>query len=92
MKLYTKLIGLQFKVVYKPGATNLAADALSRHPQPPAQLNAVFYASPTWLAEVAAGYASDPMSRSLVQELSVNPTAHLPYSLVNGVLRIGDHI
>jgi hypothetical protein len=66
MKLYTRLVGLQFKVVYKPGVTNLAADALSCHPQPPAQLNAVSYASPSWLAEVSAGHADDPVSRSLV--------------------------
>lgn len=92
MKLYTKLVGMQFKVIYKPGATNLAVDALSRHPQPPTQLNAISYASPSWLAEVAAGYATDPVSRSLVQELSVDPAAHPPYSLVNGVLRIHDCI
>jgi hypothetical protein len=55
-------------------------------------LTAVSYASPSWLAEVAAGYADDPVSRSLVQELSVDPTAHPPYSLVSGVLRLRDRI
>jgi hypothetical protein len=92
MKLYTKLVGLQFKVIYKPGSTNLAADALSRHPQPPIQLNAVSYCSPSWLAEVAAGYTTDPVSRALVQELSVDPGSHPPYSLINGILRIHDRI
>lgn len=79
-------------VIYKPGSTNLKADALSRHSQPPLQLNAVSYCSPTWLAEVAAGYTSDPVSRALVQELSVDPESHPPYSLINGVLRIRDRI
>lgn len=92
MKLYNKLIGLQFKVIYKPGTTNLAADALSRHPQPPMQLHAVSYASPTWLAEVTAGYATDPISRTLLQELTVDPSARPPYSLVNSVIRLGDRI
>lgn len=55
-------------------------------------MTAVSYASPSWLAEVAAGYADDPVSRSLVQELSVDPTAHPPYSLVSGVLRLRDRI
>ena len=35
LKLYTKLACLQYKIVYKPGTSNLAADALSRHPTPP---------------------------------------------------------
>jgi hypothetical protein len=35
LKMYNKLAGLQYQVVYKPGSSNLAADALSRHPDPP---------------------------------------------------------
>jgi hypothetical protein len=40
LKLYTKLVGIQYKIVYRPGCSNLATDALSRHPAPPVQLNA----------------------------------------------------
>lgn len=76
LKMYSKLAGLQYKIVYKPGSSNLAADALSRHPAPPAQLMAVSSSSPAWLSEVAAGYIADPTSRKLLQELSVNSEAH----------------
>jgi hypothetical protein len=92
MKLYTKLIGLQFQVIYKPGTSNLAADALSRHPAPITQVNAVSYASPTWLAEIVAGYHSDDTSQKLLQELAVDPNARPPYSLRNGVIYLGNRI
>lgn len=36
LKMYTKLAGLHYRVVYKASAANQAADALSRHPPPPA--------------------------------------------------------
>lgn len=92
MKLYTKLVGLQFKVVYKLGASNLAADALSRHPSPPDQLLAVSFASPTWLSEVAVGYNSDEFSQQLLQKLSVDPASRPPYTLVSGIIHINNRV
>jgi len=92
MKLYTKLVGLQFKVVYKPGSSNWVADALSRHPLPPEQLNAISSSSPTWLSDVVAGYDSDPTSRKLLQELALNCDIHPPYTLINGIIHVGDRI
>lgn len=38
LKLYTKLVVLQYKIMYKLGNSNQAADALSRHPSPPVQI------------------------------------------------------
>ena len=87
LKMYTKLAGLQYTVVYKPGTSNMAADALSRHPAPPAQLNAISYSTPEWLSAVVAGYDSDPASSKLLQELAVAPSSHPPFTLVSGVLR-----
>lgn len=53
-KLYTKLVGLQYRIVYRPGSSNQAADALSQHPNPPTVLNAISSTSPQWLEEVSA--------------------------------------
>lgn len=92
MKMYTKLIGLQYKIVYKPGVSNAAADALSRHPMPPAQVNAVSSVSPTWLSEVTTGYASDPVSVRLLEELAVRPDSRPPFTLSGGLLRFNGHV
>lgn len=56
------------------------------------QLNAISCPTPQWLIDVAAGYASDPTVMKLLQELSVNPMAHPPYALQQGVIRYNDHI
>lgn len=92
MKLYTKLVGLQFKVIYKLGATNTAADALSRHPAPLHQINAISSASPTWLSDIAAGYTSDTFLQKLLQDLSLDLDSRPPYSLANGIIYIGSRI
>lgn len=64
--MYTKLAGLRYCVVYKAGTTNQAADALSRHPAPPAQVQAISYPSPDWLTEVVSGYEHDPATTKLL--------------------------
>lgn len=84
--MYTKLVGLQYRVVYKPGNSNVAIDALSRHPSPPAQLQAISLSTPDWLNAVVEGYSQDPGALSLIQELSVSPDSHKPFTLNNGVL------
>jgi hypothetical protein len=92
LKMYTKLAGLQYKIIYKPGISNQATDALSRHPSPPTQLKAISYSTPQWLSDVASGYDSDPSAQQLLQELSVDPKAHPPYSLQQGVIRYNDRV
>jgi ABC-type sugar transport system permease subunit len=42
-KVFTKLIGLQYKILYRKGAENGAADALSRYPS--TQLAAISFVS-----------------------------------------------
>lgn len=92
LKMYTKLAGLRYRVVYKAGATNQAADALSRHPAPPVHIQAISYTSPDWLTEVVSGYDNDKASTKLLQSLAVSPDAHPPYSLRHGVIYLKDRV
>jgi hypothetical protein len=85
--MYTRLAGLQYKVVYKHGSSNLAAGALSRHPVAPAQLQAISFLTPSWLTEVVAGYDDDPTASKLLQQLSTNPKLQSLYSLTGGLIR-----
>jgi len=57
-KAMTRLMGLQFKIVYRQGKENIAADALSRMPHMMA-LQAVSWVHPQWVQEVLNSYATD---------------------------------
>jgi len=78
--------------VYKAGASNQAMDALSHHPAPPSQLNAVSSSSPVWLSYVVAGYGNDPFTTKLLQDLLLAPDSKPPYTLTKGVLRLQNRI
>lgn len=64
-KVMVKLLGLRYRIVYKKGPENRAADALSRCPLPASgELAAVSVFLPVWLDEVQIGYRGDPKTRS----------------------------
>lgn len=70
-KVFTKLVGLQYRIVYCQGSDNRAADALSRMHSP--ECSAVSVAQPQWLQEVADSYASDDQAKELIAKLAVDP-------------------
>jgi hypothetical protein len=70
-KVMMKLLGLRYRIVYKKGQDNRAADALSRCPQPATgELAAVSVCLPTWLEEVRLGYHADPLAQKLLVQLA----------------------
>ena len=91
-KLFSKLIGLQFRIIYKPGAANHVADALSRKSFHDSSCAAISVVAPTWIQEVVSGYAADPISSEMIAKLTIDSAAVLGFSLRDGVLRQGTRI
>jgi hypothetical protein len=86
-KVFTKLLGLQFRIRYKKGCDNRAADALSRHPQPSDSLLAISQLQPVWLQDVAELYQQYPEARTLLARLAVHSQATDEYTLRDGLIR-----
>lgn len=86
-KVYAKLIGLQYKIIYKKGTENSAADALSRRTHHQCKLQAVSTLTPSWMEEILQGYQSDAEAQDLITQLTINPEAKPHFSLVQGILR-----
>jgi hypothetical protein len=85
-KALMKLMDLDFRIVYKQGATNRAADALSRCYSEDTVL-AVSSCNPIWMQKVMEGYADDPEAQQLLAELAVHPDNARGYSLQEGLIR-----
>jgi hypothetical protein len=84
-KAFVKLLGLQYKVQYKKGLENNAADALSW--QEGGEVNTIFICTPKWLETVVEAYQQDPQAQQLLQELSLVGHNDKGYALVDGVIR-----
>ncbi|PUZ75467.1 hypothetical protein GQ55_1G171700 [Panicum hallii var. hallii] len=86
-KALTKLMGLQYKLCYKKGTENKAADALSRiHPQHKPEVLAISSAQPIWLQELIQSYVKFPDIARLLASLSVKSTMG-EYMLHDGLIK-----
>lgn len=86
-KVYTKMVGLRYRIVYKKGSDNTSADDLSRMPHPPVSCFALSQCAPTWLQAMITGYDRDPAAKQLLATLCLKLDAEGPFSLIQGVLR-----
>lgn len=65
-KALTKLLGLQYKIQYKKGVENSAADSLSRRPHSFVELQHISSVQPAWLSDIIASSTDDPHSQKLL--------------------------
>lgn len=76
----------QYKITYKKGLTNSAADSLSRAPQMGPALNAISVAQPAWLQELLNSYEDNPVAQKMLSALAIyNPKGH--FSLQQGIIK-----
>jgi hypothetical protein len=66
-KVFTRLLGLQYRIIYRKGIENGAADALSRVSLP--MCSAISVIQPQWLKEVLLSYHGDPQSSRLISQI-----------------------
>lgn len=66
----TRLMGLEFKIGYRQGKDNIAADALSRVAHLMA-IQAVSSVQPAWIQEVLNSYATNVQAQQLLQRLAI---------------------
>ena len=85
-KAMTRLMGLQFKVIYKKDKDNQAADALSRVGHLLA-LQAISQVQPQWVQEVINSYVTDSRAQELLSQLAVHTPNDQGYSLHQGLIR-----
>jgi hypothetical protein len=85
-KAFLKLLGLQFKVIYKKGILNKAADALSRQDHQE-DLTAISISKPTRMESAIEGYNTDAMAQALLSELALIGKNDKGYELVDGIIK-----
>jgi hypothetical protein len=90
-KAMARLMGLQFKIVYRQGAENHAADALSRVGHLMA-IQACSAVQPTWMQEVVNSYATDPDAQARLAQLALVSPDENGYELTQGMIRFHGRI
>jgi hypothetical protein len=85
--MFTTLMGINYKILYKKGVDNGVGDALSRRPTEEFALcNAISSCHPQWLDELVTSYDSDPHTKDIISRVLLDNSAVAPYTWNQGIL------
>jgi len=85
-KAMTKLMGFQYKILYKKGSTNCVVDDVLRMNHSTGILSALSVVLPTWLQSVQDSYKDQPAAQKLFQSLALqSPQGH--FSRDQGIIK-----
>lgn len=90
-KEMTRLMGLQFKVIYRQGKENVAVDALSRMSHMMA-IQAVSVVQPAWVQEVINSYSTDSIAQEMLTRLALVSPDEKGFTLDQGLIRFQNKI
>jgi hypothetical protein len=89
LKAYTKLLCLNYKIVYKKGTENSVADALSRIPLASNHTSDLYHLSvnhPVWIQQLVDSYSNHQATAELLSSLiDSSPQGH--FQLDKGVIK-----
>lgn len=94
-KAFTKLLGLQYRICYRKGEANRAADALSRRQHDDAEaatISVISECQPIWLEDVRASYDNNPQAKRWIQKLQQPADPKGRFFLRNNLLYFCDRI
>jgi hypothetical protein len=86
-KVFTKFLGLQYKIIYKQRSENRVADALSWKSSHLSSCAAISACPPHWVEEVVSGYHQDKHTTAVVAKLMIESSAVAHFTLHNRLLR-----
>jgi hypothetical protein len=90
-KAMSRMMGLQFKICYKKGSDNVAADALSRV-APQIACSALSVVQPAWMQEIINSYVTDDVAQKRLQALAVLSPDTEGFELVEGLIKLRGRI
>jgi hypothetical protein len=85
-KVFTKLLGLQYKIIYKKGIENAVADAISHKSGTSVTCMAISSCQPQWLDELEASYEQDLYATDIIAKLTLHELVVSHFSRSQGVL------
>jgi len=92
-KAFTKLLDLRYRIIYRKGTDDSAADALSRLPvDSTTQLHTISVCHPAWIDEVKASYDTNNHAQKLIQKLQQQADPKRRFHLQDGLIYFRNRI
>jgi hypothetical protein len=81
-----KLLGYSYEIVYKPGAHNRVADALSRVHEVPPQCLTITVPHWDFIQQLKQSFMVDEKLQELMTQVQESPSSHPGFQVINGLL------